>query len=136
MLLYNKRKMVEDMLHVRFDPLACLTHSLAEYVTTTSLKSDISPTTQLFEDLNSRGCCPRGVNKVGPRDNELNRRLSRNTGRGVAIVSIVIKCSDPSQIDASREIEIGVRSSLLSSHCTKSCSDLASQAPGCIHALL
>jgi hypothetical protein len=32
MLLYNKRKKVEDASRVRFDPLACLTRSLAEYV--------------------------------------------------------------------------------------------------------
>jgi hypothetical protein len=30
--LYNKRKKVEDASRVRFDPLACLTRSLAEYV--------------------------------------------------------------------------------------------------------
>ena len=104
--------------------------------TTTSLKSNISPTMQPFEDLNSRGCCPRRVDEVGPRDSELNWWLSRNNGRGVAIVSIIIKCSDLSQIDASREVEIDVRSSLLTSRYTKSCSDLASQAPYCIHALL
>jgi hypothetical protein len=33
MLLYSKRKKVEDASRVRFDPLACLTRSLAEYVT-------------------------------------------------------------------------------------------------------
>jgi hypothetical protein len=31
-LLCNKRKKVEDALRARFDPLACLTHSLAKYV--------------------------------------------------------------------------------------------------------
>jgi hypothetical protein len=58
---------------------------------TTCLKSNISPRTQPFGDLNSRGCCPRRVDEVGVRDNESEWWFSRNTSRGVAIVFINLR---------------------------------------------
>jgi hypothetical protein len=66
-------------------------------IITTSLKSIIFTTTSPFEELYSKACCPRRGDEVGSRDNELEWWFSRNTGRGVAIVYLIMKCSDPSQ---------------------------------------
>jgi hypothetical protein len=73
-------------------------------IITTSLKSIIFTTTSPFEELYSRACCPRRVDEVGGRDNELEWWFIRNTGRGVAIVYLIMKCSDPSQFVVCRVV--------------------------------
>jgi hypothetical protein len=56
----------------------CLYHSSLN--TTASLRSDISMTTQLFEDLTEAGCGSRRADEISVSDTRLNRWLSRNTG--------------------------------------------------------
>jgi hypothetical protein len=42
-LLYNKKNKVRDALRARFDRLACLTGSLAKYVTSISILTLVNP---------------------------------------------------------------------------------------------
>ena len=61
------------------------------WIPPTPLKSDISTTTQPFDDLNSGGCCPRCVDEGDIRNNKFDPWLAHNPPRGVHFFSSIYK---------------------------------------------